>query len=881
MRPQGPTFWRIGGLTGWIGRTSNSDLAVSDAHGLRLTADPKGPLSLGSADGSVGGLVLPGGMAFDESKLLYLLVGRAIKRFDPETRAFHALPEVGGEGSGPRRFTQPANLAIAANRLYVADTGNRRVQVFDLSGLALVDLIDASGERAGWVPADVAAWRGQVYILDSARARVYRRSRTGHLCLEFEVPAKAGQWSRILIDRNGKLYLLNLSQPAQPVLDTRDPQAAPIADAGDVRDLFASPTIRLDEQNRFCLPEPLTRVCGRTQPATPPPPEVALGLCPPFNRAAQACHTTTAAQRTTRTALGWWLLYVVEREKLLVNAFTAAGRRRRHSWGAGMDWQPSDVAARGQFAFVLDEKNQIVYRHQAGYDCLRKIVIGDPTQTFWSRIAAGESGMIYVWTPGQLNVQVFDCHGTSYGDRCYAGVASYFDASAPPAPPVAGSGLYFDRSGAPVGPVDASAPVGIPLYLTTGTWQSVPLDSLQYRCQWHRVEIALSSFPPSSRIDILTFAHQQAADVLTAPDDAWQHAHTLLAPVQPPPCAPPPQPVDFLVQSGQGQYLSIRVQLQGDGFRTPAVDTMKVYYPRDSYLQYLPATYSTDDESRVFLEHYLAIFQTEWDRFEQIIDTDQRYWDPDAVPAGPFLDYLGTQWLGLTLERTWTAEQKRRFIAAAPKIFPQRGKPAGLRNLIAVYLANFTGMETATVLASGFPQILESFRERQYLFVNQGAASRLGSGAPLWSDGVVRRLQLGVYSQVGEAELVSTGDPPLDMFNRSAHKFRVSFPAGWLRNPADEAMLRRAIDADKPAHTSYDLRLVEARFRVGDQSTIGVDTIVGGVPVMRLGSASCQDLPPSLQPVGRLGYDTILSGAGGSEMRLAPGVSLGGVSALA
>src|ERR1035438_8566718 len=128
---------------------------------------------------------------------------------------------------------------------------------------------------------------------------------------------------------------------------------------------------------------------------------------------------------------------------------------------------------------------------------------------------------------------------------------------------------------------------------------------------------------------------------------------------------------------------------------------------------------------------------------------------------------------------------------------------------------------------------------------------------------------------------VSTGDPPLDMFNRSAHKFRVSFPAGWLRNPADEAMLRRAIDADKPAHTSYDLRLVEARFRVGDQSTIGVDTIVGGVPVMRLGSASCQDLPPSLQPVGRLGYDTILSGAGGSEMRLAPGVSLGGVSALA
>src|SRR6266436_906968 len=122
MRPSGATFWRIGGLTGWTKRTASSDLAVSDKHGLRLEAAPDGPLSLLSADGSVGGLVLPRGMAFDGENTLYLLElqGAWIKRFDPETRAFAELPEVGGAGQEGRRFAQPSNIAIADGLLYVA-----------------------------------------------------------------------------------------------------------------------------------------------------------------------------------------------------------------------------------------------------------------------------------------------------------------------------------------------------------------------------------------------------------------------------------------------------------------------------------------------------------------------------------------------------------------------------------------------------------------------------------------------------------------------------------------------------------------------------------------------------------------------------------------
>jgi hypothetical protein len=71
-------------------------------------------------------------------------------------------------------------------------------------------------------------------------------------------------------------------------------------------------------------------------------------------------------------------------------------------------------------------------------------------------------------------------------------------------------------------------------------------------------------------------------------------------------------------------------------------------------------------------------------------------------------------------------------------------------------------------------------------------------------------------------------------------------------------MLRRAVESEKPAHTRYELCLVEPRLRVGVQCTVGVDTVVAAVPVARLGCDD-PDLPKSLAPRGRIGFDTVLA----------------------
>jgi phage tail-like protein len=712
MRPPTPTFWLLGGEADW--RTGRSTGVGVGPSGIRLGAAASGPLDPSAPDGSLGGLVLPCRMALDDQGTLYLLGLEEpwIKRFDPAGPGFVPLPATGGRGREARAFRRPANLAVAGRDLYVADRGNRRVQVFDLDTLALLHV----WARRDWDPADVAATATTAYILDRRHGRVYAHARgRGSLDVVVDTPAAAGRWSRLALDRDHRIHLLDAAASTFDVFDSRGRPLGRPRDPGEVRDRFDPPAIRLDHRGRFCLPASLARPCDRRPPAAGPPPESLLALC-----------------------------------------------------------------------------------------------------------AAGAGG------------------------------------------------LLFDRSGHRA-TVDAAEPAGPAPYQRHGRWLSEALDSAVDRCQWHRIDLELGALPAGTAVSVSTYADQrplEAATVETLPEELWETRYTVTGPTQPPTAEPGPRTEEFLVQSREGQYLWVRLVLAGDGYQTPVVGSMQVHYPRMSYLEYLPAVYRAEEESRWFLERFLSLFQREWDAVEEEIGSVARHFDPASVPAGPFLDELA-RWLAVPLEGTWEPHQRRRLLQAAPAIAPHRGTPAGVRAWLRVYLENMTGLR----LGDGdYPQLLEGFQERTWLQLAVDRTARLGSGAPLWSPGIVGRLQLDVFAREGEVRLVSTGDPERDVFHQYAHRFRVFVPAAWVRTRDDERMVRRALDTERPAHTAYDLCLVEPRFRVGVQSTVGLDTILGPYPVARLACRHDTDTAPSLPPRHRLGYDTVLAGraTGAPGPRLQP-----------
>jgi hypothetical protein len=177
----------------------------------------------------------------------------------------------------------------------------------------------------------------------------------------------------------------------------------------------------------------------------------------------------------------------------------------------------------------------------------------------------------------------------------------------------------------------------------------------------------------------------------------------------------------------------------------------------------------------------------------------------------------------------------------------------------------------STLESVGVPGIVESFVERRRLLLNTDGAG-LGNSDGLWSPSVERRFQVGAFDRTGDVELVSTGLPETDVFQHYAHSFRVYVPAALVRTPDDEALLRRAINVQKPAHTTFELILVEPRFCIGVQSTMDLDAVIGGpVPA----SLTCPRIAdaPSRSPYQRLNFDTALEradrGAGCLERRLA------------
>ena len=113
-----------------------------------------------------------------------------IQRLTDTLFSFGPLGE--GRGNGPGEFERPEGIAIDANRkVYVADTGNNRIQVFDLNfefQFQFGEQGNGPGEFNG--PASVAIDRnGNVFVVDRGNNRIQEFTNNGTFVKAF---GKAG-----------------------------------------------------------------------------------------------------------------------------------------------------------------------------------------------------------------------------------------------------------------------------------------------------------------------------------------------------------------------------------------------------------------------------------------------------------------------------------------------------------------------------------------------------------------------------------------------------------------------------------------------------------------------------------------------------------------
>jgi len=531
------------------------------------------------------------------------------------------------------------------------------------------------------------------------------------------------------------------------------------------------------------------------------------------------------------------IMYIVDTGNHRVQAFALKGLVLRWVCGGpeasvqdGFFSEPVDICMDGhEHIYVVDSGNKRIQKFSKDGRFILKF--GVPEADFKGfdnprHIATDEENRVYVVDTGYREVFCFDSHGKyikSVQDvnevrNAFKRLAVIIETD--------GTVLTIGDGGAFFPYLGKNEYSQRPLeledwrYESEGTLLVGPFDSQIERCQWHRILID-AELAENMHIDIRTYtSEEKLGDTASIAELDWSAFRYGVN--------------DFLIQSPPGRFLYLEIRLKGNISETPRLKWLRVYFPRDTYLKYLPAIYSGDKESKDFLERFLSIFETAWSGIEGKIDNISRYFNAAAAPSGEYLSWLAA-WIGLVLDENWSEDKRRELVRLAPELYKIRGTKDGLRRHVEIY----TGMR---------PPIIEEFKLRKWAFLSD---SVLGCDSMVWSNGVVGRLQLGENSNFPGVRLDSTNDPLLDPFHQYANRFSVLLPVSFCDGARKEMAVRSIIDAEKPAHTEYSIRKVHPRMRVGLQSTIGVDSYIGVYPIAVLSS---EEMPM----VSRLGIDCVL-----------------------
>ena len=279
-----------------------------------------------------------------------------------------------------------------------------------------------------------------------------------------------------------------------------------------------------------------------------------------------------------------------------------------------------------------------------------------------------------------------------------------------------------------------------------------------------------------------------------------------------------------LFRSQTQRYLWLKIALSGlEPGAKASVSTMRVYYPRLSYLRYLPAVYQEDPASQEFLERFLSIFETVFTGLESTIERISDVFDPEHTPK-EFLEWLA-QWLDLGIEEEWTAEVKRRLITQASSLYQRKGRPDALADFIEIV----TGKR---------PSIRESFEvQRPFILgnTNIGYETRIFS-RPTEELPREQRTVLG-SSFLGKSQIRESARVPIDPFRAAAHHFTILLNLSPQEFRRQERGLHRIIREQSPAHVSYDIRLVSGA-GIGSDLVLGVNSTIEDPQPLLLGHSN-------------------------------------------
>ena len=261
-------------------------------------------------------------------------------------------------------------------------------------------------------------------------------------------------------------------------------------------------------------------------------------------------------------------------------------------------------------------------------------------------------------------------------------------------------------------------------------------------------------------------------------------------------------PRDILLHDLTGRYLWLRVELLPQGGQSPEVGNVKLRFPKETWLQYLPEIYQADPAGSSFTERFLGIFQSLYSDLDEDIRQVARCFDPDVV-GGEYLEWLAG-WLDVEDGYLWPEEKLRTLVRRGMELYRIRGSRRYVVEMVKLY----TGQE---------PWVVE-------------------------------------YSQV-EPFLTDTGRSALlrELYGQSPYMVTLILDGSALESSDAYKALLRIIDNAKPAWVEVNLVVLTPYLFLDKYSYLGINSTLdpyrplnldgsSALPFTRLGGESGQGI---------------------------------------
>lgn len=235
-------------------------------------------------------------------------------------------------------------------------------------------------------------------------------------------------------------------------------------------------------------------------------------------------------------------------------------------------------------------------------------------------------------------------------------------------------------------------------------------------------------------------------------------------------------PEDALLFDIEGRYLWFQILLTSQNGISPEITKIKLFFPKNTWMEYLPEVYQANPKSASFVERFLGIFQTIYQDMTQQIDSVAKFFDANSVNE-EILRWLA-EWMAIDDSYVWTEENLRYLVANALYLYSMRGTVDYLEKMVKLY----TGRT---------PYIIEHHQLEPFLTGNK------------------------------RADLIT------ELYGDNKYIFTVIVDMEAIVSNKEFKILTKIIDSSKPAHMESNLIVLEPFIFLDQHSYLGINSVLG------------------------------------------------------